>query len=99
MKATEECRPCLEGLLRQAAGLATEDPALKAKVIDEGLAFLGREFSTGRTSIAVATPLHRLVRDMTGNPDHAHESVHGPIGVQRARQRAADGQVQKVRRL
>lgn len=69
MKATEECRPCLEGLLRQATGLATEDPALRARVIDEGLAFLGREFSTGRTSIAVATPLHRLVRDMTGNPD------------------------------
>ena len=69
MKATEECRPCLEGLLRQAAGLATEDPALRARVIDEGLAFLDREFSTGRTSIAVATPLHRLVRAMTGNPD------------------------------
>ncbi|MCJ7521683.1 MAG: ARMT1-like domain-containing protein [Dehalococcoidia bacterium] len=69
MKATEECRYCLEGLLRQATGLATEEPELRAKVIKAGLSFLDREFSTDKTSIAVATPLHRLVRDMTGNAD------------------------------
>ncbi len=69
MKAAEECRYCLEGLLRQAAGLATEEPDLRAKVIAEGLLLLDREFSTDKTSIAVATPLHRLVRALTGNPD------------------------------
>jgi uncharacterized protein with ATP-grasp and redox domains len=69
MKATEECRSCLEGLLRQAAGLATEDSDLRAEVVAAGLSLLDREFSTGKTSIAVATPLHRLVRAMTGNPD------------------------------
>jgi uncharacterized protein with ATP-grasp and redox domains len=69
MKATEECRPCLEGLLRQAAMLATEDAGLMAEVVAEGLAFLDREFATDKTSIAVATPLHRLVRTMTCNPD------------------------------
>jgi uncharacterized protein with ATP-grasp and redox domains len=69
MKASEQCRSCLESLLRQAAGLATDDPDLRTEVIAEGLALLDREFSTGRTSIAVATPLHRLVRAMTGNSD------------------------------
>jgi uncharacterized protein with ATP-grasp and redox domains len=69
MKATDECRYCLEGLLHQAAGLATEEPDVRAKVIEEGLIFLDREFSTTKTSIATATPLHRLVRNMTGNAD------------------------------
>jgi uncharacterized protein with ATP-grasp and redox domains len=69
MKATEECRPCLEGLLRQAGGLATDDPDLRAEVVAAGLSLLDSEFSTEKTSIAVATPLHRLVRAMTGNPD------------------------------
>ena len=69
MKATNECYPCLANLVRQAAGLATEDPELKAKAIEEGLKLLDREFSTEKVSIAVATPLHRLVRMVTGNPD------------------------------
>ncbi|UCC60634.1 MAG: DUF89 family protein [Dehalococcoidia bacterium] len=69
MKATDDCRYCLEGLLRQAVELATREPELRARVIDEGLSFLDREFSTEKTSIAVATPLHRLVRDLTGNAD------------------------------
>jgi len=69
MKATDECRYCLEGLLYQAAGLATGEPDLRAKVIEAGLSFLDREFSTDKTSIAVTTPLHRLVRGMTGNAD------------------------------
>jgi len=69
MKAAGECRYCLERLLRQAAELATEEPQLRAKVIEEGLMLLDREFSTDKTSIAVATPLHRLVRALTGNAD------------------------------
>ncbi len=56
-------------LVRQAADLATEDPVLKAKAIEEGLKLLGREFSTERPSISTATPLHRVVRAVTGNPD------------------------------
>ncbi len=69
MKATEECFGCLGQLVRQAAELATEEPALRAKAIEEGLRLLDREFSLDKTSIAVATPLHRLVRAVTGNPD------------------------------
>jgi len=69
MKATNECYPCLANLVRQAAGLATENPELEARAIEKGLRLLDREFSTGKVSIAVATPLHRVVRKVTGNPD------------------------------
>ena len=69
MKATKECHPCLANLVRQAAELATEDYVLRVKAIDQGLRLLGREFSTDKTSIAVATLLHRVVREVTGNAD------------------------------
>lgn len=69
MKATEQCYQCLGRLVRQAAELATENSPLRAKATQEGLRLLDREFSTGRTSIGVATLLHRLVRAMTGNAD------------------------------
>ncbi|MBF8265920.1 MAG: protein of unknown function DUF89 [Dehalococcoidia bacterium] len=69
MKATKECYPCLERLVRQAADLATQDPELKTKAIYEGLKLLKAEFSVNRPTIPVATHLHRLVRTITGNPD------------------------------
>ena len=69
MKATQECYPCLANLVRQAAELATEDYVLRMKAIDQGLKLLGRQFSTDNTSIAVATLLHRIVREVTGNTD------------------------------
>jgi len=69
MKASKECYPCLTNLVRQAAELATEEPELRKKAVEEGLRFVDREFSTDKTSIAVAAPLHRLVRALTGNTD------------------------------
>jgi uncharacterized protein with ATP-grasp and redox domains len=69
MKATKECYPCLANLVRQAAELATEDYVLRVKAIDQGLKLLGREFSTDKTSIAVAILLHSVVREVTGNAD------------------------------
>jgi uncharacterized protein with ATP-grasp and redox domains len=69
MKATKDCHPCLARLVRQAAELATEEPGLRNRAIQEGLELLDRDFSLEKTSIAVATPLHRVVRSVTGNPD------------------------------
>lgn len=69
MKITQECYSCLERLVRQASEMATHDPDLKASAIEQGLALLDREFSMDKTSIAVATPLHRIVRAVTGNSD------------------------------
>jgi len=69
MKATEECYQCLGGLVRQAANLATEDPDLKSRATEEGLKLLDKEFSVDKVSITIATPLHRLVKALTGNTD------------------------------
>ncbi|MFO8101417.1 MAG: ARMT1-like domain-containing protein [Dehalococcoidia bacterium] len=69
MKIADECYSCLGRLVRQAAELGTEDPELRARAIEAGLKFLEEEFSSDKTSIAVATPLHRIVREITGNPD------------------------------
>ena len=69
MKATKECYPCLERLVRQAANLATQDTELKTKAIDEGFKLLKAEFSVNRPTIPVATLLHRQVRTTTGNTD------------------------------
>ena len=69
MKASEGCYYCLERLLRQAAGLATEEPELRSQVIEQGLQLLDQEFSMDKTTVAVATQLHRLIRALTGNID------------------------------
>jgi uncharacterized protein with ATP-grasp and redox domains len=90
MKATEECYYCLMRLLRQAAELATEEPELRTKVIAEGLVLLDREFSTGKTSIATATPLHRLVRALTGNPDPYHRIKEAELGMAAEVQRSLE---------
>jgi len=83
MKASEECRPCLSRLVRQAAEKATEDPGLRAKALEEGLKLLDREFSTDKTSIAVATQLHRLVRTVTGNLDPYHQMKETEVSMAR----------------
>lgn len=69
MKATKECYPCLANLVRQATELATDDCRLRVEATDRGLKLLGCKFSTEKTSIAVATILHRVVREVTGNAD------------------------------
>jgi len=69
MKAVPECYPCLSRLLRQSAQIATSDEALRAKAIDAGTVVLDRYFSADGLTIDVATRLHRVVREITGNPD------------------------------
>jgi len=69
MKITDECYPCLERLVHQAAELATSVPELKAQAVEAGMRFLHEAFSKEKTSIEVATPLHRIVRSITRNED------------------------------
>ncbi len=83
MKATKECQPCLANLVRQAAALATDEPVLKAKAIKEGLKILDREFSTDKTSIAVATLLHRMVRKVTVNADPYRQMKEAEVDMAR----------------
>lgn len=87
MKATKECYPCLANLVRQAAELATDDPRLRVKAIDQGLKLLGRQFSTGKTSIAVATLLHRVVREVTGNVDPYSRMKEAEVAMARSLRR------------
>ena len=81
MKITSECHSCLGRLVHQAAELATNDPDLRTKAIEAGLRFLEAEFSPDKTSIAVATPLHRIVREITGNPDPYLEMKETEVAV------------------
>ena len=69
MKAIPECYSCLSRLLRQSAQVATLDETLRAKAIDVGMEALERYFSTEGLTIDVATRLHRVVREVTNNPD------------------------------
>ncbi|MBI4288205.1 MAG: DUF89 family protein [Chloroflexi bacterium] len=81
MKATKECYPCLERLVRQAATLATEDVCLRVEATDQSLKLLAEEFSTEKTTIVVATRLHRLVRALTSNPDPYIGIKEAEVGI------------------
>lgn len=69
MKAVSECYPCLRRLVHQAAGLATDDEELKAEAIREGLKAVDENFSADVTTIAIATEIHQIVKEITANPD------------------------------
>jgi len=87
MKATRECYPCLANLVRQAAELATDDYRLRVEAIDQGLKLLGRKFSTDNTSIAVATLLHRVVREVTRNADPYSRMKEAEVGLAKSLRR------------
>ena len=69
MKAAKDCYPCLQRLVYQAAGLATEDEQLKLRAVNEGLKVLEENFSLSEVSIVVATKLHKVIKEITRNPD------------------------------
>jgi hypothetical protein len=69
VKAVAECYDCLARLLNQAASYATSKKELRDRVIEEGTAVLDKHFSVDCLTIDVATRIHRVVRDITCNPD------------------------------
>ena len=69
MKASGDCYACLRRLAYQAAGLATEDARLRKKAVEEGLTALEDNFSTDKVSIVIATRIHNVIKQITGNPD------------------------------
>ena len=69
MKISPECYDCLQGLIRQAARLATDDTSLQQKAIEEATKMLDSEFSCNQISIVIATSIHRVIKEITGNPD------------------------------
>jgi uncharacterized protein with ATP-grasp and redox domains len=69
MKLAPDCYGCLRRLIHQAAELATDDVSLKQRAIKEAMKILDDEFSYSQLSIVIATRIHKVVREVTHNPD------------------------------
>ncbi|GAI34396.1 unnamed protein product, partial [marine sediment metagenome] len=69
MKISPDCYGCLQGLIRRVARLATNDAALQQKAIEEATKILNNEFFYDQISIVIATGIHRVIKEITGNPD------------------------------
>jgi len=69
MKLMPGCYECLHRLIYQAAELATDDASLKQSAIKEAMRILDDEFSYSQLSIVIATKIHKIVREVTHNPD------------------------------
>ncbi|MFO7772717.1 MAG: ARMT1-like domain-containing protein [Dehalococcoidia bacterium] len=69
MKLAPDCYQCLQRLIRQAADLATGDTAVKEEAIEQATKILDDEFSYSQLSIVIATKIHKVVKEVTGNPD------------------------------
>ncbi|MFW6118181.1 MAG: damage-control phosphatase ARMT1 family protein [Chloroflexota bacterium] len=69
MKLAPDCYECLRRLLCQAADLATDDTSLKQRATEEAMKILDNEFSYSQLSIVIATKIHKIVREVTNNPD------------------------------
>jgi uncharacterized protein with ATP-grasp and redox domains len=69
MKLAPNCYECLRRLIHQAAELATDNVSLKQRAINEAMKILDDEFSYRQLSIVIATRIHRVVREVTHNPD------------------------------
>jgi len=69
MKLASGCYECLCRLIHQAAELATDDVSLKQRAIKDAMKILDDEFCYSQLSIVIATKIHKVVRDVTHNPD------------------------------
>jgi len=69
MKLAPSCYECLGRLVHQAAELATDDVSLKQRAISEAIKTLDDEFSYSQISLGIAAKIHKIVRDVTHNPD------------------------------
>ena len=69
MKLAPGCYECLRRLIHQAAGLATDDVSLKKRAISEAMKTLDDEFSYSQLSLGIAAKIHKIVREVTHNPD------------------------------
>jgi uncharacterized protein with ATP-grasp and redox domains len=69
MKLAPDCYECLRRLICQAADLATDDAPLKQRATEEAMKILDNEFSYSQLSIVIATKIHKVVKEVTHNPD------------------------------
>jgi len=83
MKAEEKCYECLERLVLQTAGLSTDDEHLRAQAIAAGREVLKENFSANAVTIDIASRFHRVIRQITRNPDPYLEMKEKEIAVSR----------------
>ena len=69
MKLAPGCYECLRRLIHQAAELATDDVSLSQGAISRATKMLDDEFSYGQLSLGIAARIHKIVREVTHNPD------------------------------
>ena len=84
MKASKVCYECLHRLIIQAATLATDDLRLRARAIQKSLDILKADFSLDEISIGVATRIHKVIKEITGNLDPYREMKDAEIAAARA---------------
>lgn len=69
MKAEPYCYDCLARLVHQAAALATRDEAVRQEAVTAGIEALRAAFSLEKVTLVMAMEVHRVIRQVTGNPD------------------------------
>ena len=69
MKLVSDCYDCLKRLIAQAADLATKDDSLRRKAIEKAMNILENEFSYDQISVVLATKIHDVIKEITGNAD------------------------------
>ncbi len=69
MRALPECRACLERLIDQATGLATEEPRRRQEAARLAREVLDASFGDGAVPARIATRFHEVIKQATGNPD------------------------------
>ena len=69
MRISTECRECLKKLAAQASALATDDLVLREESRRAAETVLKEKWEPGAVSIEIATPMHHVVKQVTGNPD------------------------------
>ncbi len=83
MKLARTCYDCLGKLACQAAELATDDDEVRARAVTEGMKVLEANFAYDEVSIVVATRIHDVIKQVTGNPDPYYRMKQQEIEVAR----------------
>jgi len=83
MRLAPGCYECLRRLTHQAAELATDDVSLKQRAIEGAMKILDDEFSYSQVSLAIAARIHKIVREVTHNPDPYRAMKEGEMTLAR----------------
>lgn len=98
MKLAPDCYQCLQRLIHQAVDLATGDVSLRRKATEEATRILDSEFSYSQLSIVIATQIHRVVKEVTGNPDPYRTMKEREMALARELSTELTGQAQAAAR-